>query len=76
MLPLGSGFCRPLQFVPVLLGLVGIKGAEFGQSFREAVTGADVAGQNERIAGAGVAASQQLAADLGISLEAAAGQIL
>ena len=61
---------RAAQLFPVLLRLVGVEGAELGQRLGKAVAGAQVAGDDQRIAGAGVAAGQQFAADLGVGLEA------
>src|ERR1039458_8285592 len=75
LLCLRPRLARPAQFFPVLFGLVGVEGAESGQRLGEAIAGAKVAGNRLRVAGAGVATSQQFAAEFGVGLKAVAGQV-
>src|ERR1039458_2214884 len=76
LLRLRPGLAGAAQLLPVFFGLVGIEAAELAQRLGKAVAGAEIAGDDQRVAGAGVAAGQQLAADLGVRLKAAAGHIL
>src|ERR1700722_20163095 len=68
---LGGGFAGAFlegfdELLPVLLGLVGVGEGEAGDGLAEALGGAEVAGQHDEVAGAGVAAGEDLAGDLGV----------
>jgi hypothetical protein len=59
--------------LPVFLGLVGVDGAEFAEGLGEAVAGAEIAGDDERVTGAGVAAGEEFAKNFGEGLEGGTG---
>ena len=76
---LASGsFCPPrsLQLLPILLRLIRIQRPELRQRLRKSATRTQVSRYHQRIARARMPASQQLAADLRVSLKPAATQVL